>query len=174
MTGAGGAWYVDHDEAVCPDRAGGASRRPKRGRKLRPDDIGGMLVQVGRSAAEDPRLTDVDRDIYYAMFGRAHGLTETEITATRRWLETVTGHPYWKCRDAVERLERFGYVQRIGRDDVRRQKLRNWLASHTFEDGRLPGIYRMSLDPPRWDAVPDYAAPADDGWRDRVDALLAG
>lgn len=174
MTGAGGAWYVDHDEDACPD-AGGKSRRSNgRRRKLRPDDIGGMLVEVGKAAAQDPRLTDVDRDVYYAMLGRAHGLTETEITAPRRWLNSVTGHPEWKCRDALGRLERFGYLQRIARDEVKRQKLLNWLASHTFDDGRLPGIYRMSLNPPRWDDVLDFAAPLDPNWRDRVDALLAG
>lgn len=171
---AGGAWYIEHDEDACPD-AGGKSRRSdgRRRRKLRPDDIGGMLVEVGKAAAQDPRLTDVDRDVYYAMLGRAHGLTETEITATRRWLETVTSHPYWKCRRALQRLDRFGYLTRITRDEVKRQKLLNWLASHTFDDGRLPGIYRMSLNPPRWDDVPDFMAPLDPDWRDRVDALLA-
>jgi hypothetical protein len=149
-------------------------------RKLRPDDIGGLLVDVGKAAADDPRLTDVDRDVYFALFGRAHGLTETEITAPIRWLAGVTGHRSHLCQTALGRLDRFGYVTRIyanrPADDplgVRRQKLRNWLAGHTFEQGRLPGLYRMSLNPPRWDEVPDFAAPLEDGWRDRVDALLS-
>jgi hypothetical protein len=151
----------------------GKPRQSKAARKLRPEDIGGMLVDVGKAAAQDPRLTDIDRDVYYAMLGRAHGLTETEIMAPRDWLEATTKHPEWKCRTALKRLDRFGYITRITPDDVRRQTLRNWLANHTFEDGRLPGIYRMSLNPPNWGDVPDFTAPLEDGWRDRVDALLS-
>lgn len=109
-----------------------------------PADVRPRLEATLTGALADPRLLDRDHAVLGAMTISGTEHTSVQVIASREWLATATGLHESAVRRSLARLERFGYLRPLDRQQMLRKVA---FASTPRRGHRPPKVYEICRPP---------------------------